>query len=362
MKNLGTPIKLTPRQRAELERRVRSQTLDVRAVRRARIVLLAADGRGNREIARELGIGRIQAGCWRDRFAQGGFAAIEGDRPRSGRKPRIDAAQIVRITTQTSREGATHWSTRTLAAKLGISDTTVLKVWRAHGLKPHRVKTFKVSRDPKFVEKLEDIVGLYMSPPEHALVLCCDEKSQVQALDRTQPGLPLKKGRAETMTHDYKRHGTTTLFAAMSTLDGAVISRCAQRHRHTEWLDFLRQIDRETPKDKTLHLICDNYATHKHPKVKAWLATHPRFHIHFTPTSASWLNMVERFFRDITTERLRRGVFRSVPELITAIQEYITVHNKNPKPFVWTAKAKDILQKVIRANRRLGSKKNEALH
>ena len=298
MKNLGTPIKLTPRQRAELERRVRSQTLDVRAVRRARIVLLAADGRGNREIARELGIGRIQAGCWRDRFAQGGLGAIEGDLPRSGRKPRIDAAEIVRITTQTTREGATHWSTRTLAAKVGISDTTVLKVWRAHGLKPHRVKTFKVSRDPKFVEKLEDIVGLYMSPPEHALVLCCDEKSQVQALDRTQPGLPLKKGRAETMTHDYKRHGTTTLFAAMSTLDGAVISRCAQRHRHIEWLDFLRQIDRETPKDKTLHLVCDNDATHKHPKVKAWLAKHPRFHIHFTPTSASWLNRVERFFRE----------------------------------------------------------------
>ena len=249
-----------------------------------------------------------------------------------------------------------------LAAQLGISDTTVLKVWQANGLKPHLVETFKVSRDPKFVEKLEDIVGLYMSPPEHALVLCCDEKSQVQALDRTQPGLPLKKGRAETMTHDYKRHGTTTLFAAMSTLDGSVISRCAQRHRHVEWLDFLRQIDRETPKAKELHLVCDNYATHKHPKVKEWLEKHPRFHVHFTPTSASWLNMVERFFRSISTDRLERGVFRSVPELIVAIEEYIAVHNQNPKPFVWTAKAHDILQKVIRANRRIGSKKNEALH
>jgi hypothetical protein len=238
----------------------------------------------------------------------------------------------------------------------------VLKVWRANGLKPHLVETFKVSRDPKFVEKLEDIVGLYLSPPEHALVLCCDEKSQVQALDRTQPGLPLKKGRAATLTHDYKRHGTTTLFAALNVLDGQVIAQCQQRHRHTEWLQFLRQIDRETPKDKTLHLVCDNYATHKHPAVQTWLETHPRFHIHFTPTSASWLNMVERFFRSVSTDRLERGVFRSVPELIAAIEQYIAIHNQNPKPFVWTARANDILQKVIRANRQLGSKKNEALH
>mgnify|MGYP000031064779 FL=1 len=355
-------IVVSGEQRAQLESMVRSQTIDVRAARRARIVLLAGDGKGDREIARQLDIGRIQAARWRGRFAEGGVEAIVADLPRSGRKPRIDAAEIVRMTTQEKPEGATHWSTRTLAAKLGISDTTVLKVWRANGLKPHLVETFKVSRDPRFVEKLEDIVGLYMSPPEHALVLCCDEKSQVQALDRTQPGLPLKPGRAQTMTHDYKRHGTTTLFAAMSTLDGSVISRCAQRHRHVEWLDFLRQIDRETPKDKELHLVCDNYATHKHPKVVDWLSKHPRFQMHFTPTSASWLNMVERFFRDITTEQLRRGVFRSVPELIAAIEEYIAAHNQNPKPFVWTAKANDILQKVIRANRRLGSKKNEALH
>ena len=266
------------------------------------------------------------------------------------------------MTTQTRPEGATHWSTRKLAAHLGISDSTVLKVWRANGLKPHLVETFKVSRDPKFVEKLEDIVGLYMSPPEHTLVLCCDEKSQVQALDRTQPGLPLKKGRAETMTHDDKCNGTTTLFAAMNTLDGKVISRCAQRHRHIEWLDFLRQIDRETPRDKALHLVCDNYATHQHPKVREWLEKHPRFHIHFTPTSASWLNMVERFFRSISTDRLERGIFRSVPDLIAAIDEYIALHNQNPKPFVWTAKANDILQKVIRANQQLGSKKNKALH
>ncbi|MDE2150421.1 MAG: IS630 family transposase [Gammaproteobacteria bacterium] len=355
-------ITLTQEQRKELERRVRSQTLAARSVRRARIVLLAAEGVANHEIARRLDISRGQVLSWRKRFSQGGLDAINDDLPRSGRKPRIDTAEIVRMTTQEQPAGATHWSTRKLAARLDISDTTVLKVWRANGLKPHLVETFKVSRDPKFVEKLEDIVGLYMSPPEHAIVLCCDEKSQVQALDRTQPGLPLKKGRAQTMTHDYKRHGTTTLFAAMSTLDGTVISRCAQRHRHVEWLDFLRQINRETPKDKALHLVCDNYATHKHPKVIEWLDRHPRFHVHFTPTSASWLNMVERFFRDITTEQLRRGVFRSVPELIAAIEEYIAVHNLDPKPFVWTAKANDILQKVIRANQHLGSKKNEALH
>lgn len=360
--NQGTPISLTDEHRIELERRVRSQTLDARSVRRARIVLLAADGVGNHEIARRLEISRNQVISWRNRFANGGLAAIESDLPRSGRKPTIDAAEIVRVTTQTTPEGAAHWSTRKLATKLGISDTTVLKVWQANGLKPHLVETFKVSRDPKFVEKLEDIVGLYMSPPEHALVLCCDEKSQVQALDRTQPGLPLKKGRASTMTHDYKRNGTTTLFAALNVLDGQVIAQCQQRHRHTEWLQFLRQINRETPKDKALHLVCDNYATHKHPTVREWMEKHPRFHIHFTPTSASWLNMVERFFRSISTDRLERGVFRSVPELICAIDDYIAVHNQNPKPFVWTAKANDILQKVIRANRKLGSKKNEALH
>lgn len=356
------PIELSDEQRAELERRVRSQTIDARAARRARIVLLAANGVGNHEIARRMEISRNQVIAWRARFLEGGLAAIATDLPRSGRKARIDAAEIIRRTTQTAPANATHWSTRTLATDMGISDTTVQKVWKANGIKPHLVKSFKVSRDPRFVEKLEDIVGLYLSPPEHALVLCCDEKSQVQALDRTQPGLPLKKGRAATMTHDYKRHGTTTLFAAMNTLDGSIISRCAQRHRHIEWLEFLRQIDRATPKEKDLHLICDNYATHKHPAVRAWLDEHPRFHMHFTPTSASWLNMVERFFRSLTTDRLQRGVFRSVPELIAAIHEYVAMHNQDPKPFVWTAKANDILQKVIRANRSLGSKKNEALH
>jgi transposase len=355
-------IQVSPEEEQTLTRLSHSNTASVRLARRARIVLLAAAGWENQAIASELKIGRVQVGRWRERYAQGGLAAIERDLPRGGRKPKVDAAEIVRRTTQTLPAAATQWSTRTLAAEMGVSDSTVLRVWHAHGLKPHRVESFKVSRDPHFIEKLEDIVGLYLSPPEHALVLCCDEKTQVQALDRTQPGLPLKKGRAATMTHDYKRHGTTTLFAALNTLEGSVIARCEPRHRHTEWLAFLRQIDRETPTDKQLHLVCDNYATHKHPKVQEWVAKHPRFHIHFTPTSASWLNRVERFFRDLTVDRLRRGVFRSVPELIAAIDAYIAEHNTAPKPFIWTAKAKDILQKVIRANARLSSKQKEALH
>lgn len=355
-------IVLDAEQHKVLTRLSRSRTTSVRLAKRASIVLLAAAGKDNKAIAALLDVGRVQVSRWRNRYAKQGLKGIERDRPRGGRKPTVNAADIVRLTTQTTPAGATHWSTRALAKKVGVSDTSVLRIWRANGLKPHLVETFKVSRDPKFVEKLEDIVGLYLNPPEHALVLCADEKSQVQALDRTQPGLPLKKGRAATMTHDYKRHGTTTLFAALNTLDGSVISRCESRHRHEEWLAFLRQIDRQTPKDRTLHLICDNYSTHKHPVVQAWLARHPRFTVHFTPTSASWLNMVERFFRDLTTARLRRGVFRSVPELTAAIKEYITIHNKDPKPFVWTAKANDILQKVIRANRRLSSKQNEALH
>jgi len=359
---IASPIELTEVERERLVKLAQSDTVEVRLARRAGIVVLAADGLNNHQISELLGIDRIQAGRWRERYAEGGITAIERDLPRGGRKLKADVAQIVRLTTQHTPPAATQWSTRSLAAVAGVSDTTVQRIWRAHGLKPHRMRPFKVSRDPKFVEKLDDIVGLYLAPPEHALVLCCDEKSQVQALDRTQPGLPLKKGRAATMTHDYKRHGTTTLFAAMNTLDGSVIARCEPRHRHLEWLSFLRQIERDTPKEKSLHLICDNYATHKHPKVKDWIDAHPRVHVHFTPTSASWLNMVERFFRDLTTERLRNGVFRSLPELIRAINDYVALHNQHPKPFVWTAKAHDVLAKVIRANRRLSSKQNEALH
>jgi len=355
-------IELTDEQESELTRLARSKTASVRLAQRARIVLLAAQGMQNKDIADALGVGRVQVGRWRDRYAEAGLRGIERDLPRGAPPVKVDAARLVELTTQTQPEAATHWSTRKMGAVLGVSASTVMRHWQANGLKPHVVRGFKVSRDPKFVEKLEDIVGLYISPPEHALVLCCDEKSQVQALDRTQPGLPMKKGRAQTMTHDYKRHGTTTLFAALNVLDGQVIGQCQQRHTHAEWLKFLRQIDRETPKGKTLHLIVDNYATHKHPAVQAWLAKHPRFHMHFTPTSASWLNMVERFFRDITVNRLRRGVFTSVPELVAAIDEYVAHHNTKPKPFIWTKSAADILQKVIRANSRLSSKQNGTLH
>jgi len=334
-------------------------------MKRAKIVLMAAEGEQNKTIAELLGIDPRQASRWRRLFVQKRLAGIEKDLPRGGRKARKReqmAPLIIERTTQTKPSHATHWSVRTLADTLGIDKSMVHRVWQASGLRPHLVKMFKVSRDKKFVEKVIDVVGLYLNPPEHALVLCCDEKSQVQALDRTQPGLPMKKGRAATMTHDYKRNGTTTLFAALNVLDGQVIAQCQQRHRHTEWLKFLRKIDRETPKDKMLHLIADNYATHKHPAVQAWLTKHPRITMHFTPTSASWLNMVERFFRDITTERLRRGVFTSVPDLIAAIDEYIAHHNISPKPFIWTKSARDILQKVIRANSHLSSKQNATLH
>lgn len=355
-------IVLSDEERAELTRLVRSKLTSVRLAQRARMVLLAADGMQNKEIAEQVGVGRVQVSRLRARYAQSRMAGIERDLPRGAPPAKVDAARLVELTTQSRPATATHWSTRKMAAELGVSPSTVMRHWHAHGLKPHLVRSFKVSRDPQFVEKLEDIVGLYLSPPEHALVLCCDEKSQVQALDRTQPGLPLKKGRAQTMTHDYKRNGTTTLFAALNVLDGQVIGQCQPRHTHVEWLKFLRQIDRQTPKDKTLHLIADNYATHKHPNVQKWLAKHPRFTMHFTPTFASWLNMVERFFRDITTERLRRGVFTSVPELIAAIDEYLAHHNTKPKPFIWTRSARDILQKVIRANQRLSSKQNGTLH
>jgi transposase len=355
-------IELSEEEEAELVRLVHSKMSSVRLAERSRIVLLAAQGLQDTQIAQELGIGRITVGRWRQRYITSRLAGIERDLPRGAPPVTMDVAKLVELTTQTKPEAATHWSTRKMAEVLKVSPSTVMRHWQANGLKPHLVRGFKVSRDPKFVEKLEDIVGLYMSPPEHALVLCCDEKSQVQALDRTQPGLPMKKGRAQTMTHDYKRHGTTTLFAALSVLDGKVIGQCQQRHTHAEWLKFLRKIDRETPKDKTLHLIADNYATHKHPVVQEWLAKHPRFNMHFTPTSASWLNMVERFFRDITTERLRRGVFTSVADLVAAIDEYVAHHNTKPKPFIWTKSARDILQKVIRANSRLSSRQNETLH
>jgi transposase len=319
---------------------------------------MASKGKTNEQIAKKLKITRQKAGRWRSRFAELGRPGIESDRPGRGRRHTYTAQirrALVRKTTRAKPVAATHWSRESMAKAMGMSPSTVGRIWREHGLKPHLIRTFKVSKDPLFAEKLEDVVGLYLNPPEHAIVLCCDEKSQVQALDRTQPGLPLKKGRAGTMTHDYVRHGTTTLFAALNVADGTVLGACQNRHRHQEWLKFLKRIERQTPADRQVHLILDNYATHKHAKVKAWLARHPRFHLHFTPTSASWLNMVERFFRDITEKRLRRGVFHSVPELVAALEEYLMHYNQDPTPFVWTAKANDILKKVERARKTLSS-------
>lgn len=345
-------VVLTDEQRTILQRWARGRTTPARLVRRAKIVLLAAEGKENRLIAEELQVERTIVGRWRGRFVLRGLAGIEKDSPRGGRTPtrrQQVAPRIVEVTTQQTPPNATHWSTNSLARHLGVSPSMVSRVWRANGLKPHLSRTFKVSNDSRFVEKLTDVVGLYLDPPERALVLSCDEKSQIQALDRTQKGLPLKKGRCGTMTHDYKRNGTTTLFAALSMLDGRVISRCDARHRHQEWLKFLKQIDFETPPELDLHLIVDNYATHKHPRVQSWLRKHPRFHMHFTPTSSSWLNLVERWFRDLTDKRIRRGTFNNVAKLQAAIQAYIDEHNQNPTAFKWTAKAEIILEKIRRA-------------
>jgi transposase len=333
---VAPPVELTEDQKRSLQQWARGRSLPARQVERARVVLLAAAGKQDLEIAAEIGISNQKAARWRKRFLKMGLAGLEKDAPRPGRTPTITPAkvqEVVRKTTQEKPSNATQWSTRTMAEAVGVSEKSVRRIWHKHGLKPHLSRTFKVSNDPEFAEKLEAIIGLYLNPPEHAIVLCADEKSQIQALDRTQPGLPLKKGRCGTMTHDYKRNGTATLFAAMSTLDGSVISMCDDRHRHQEWLKFLRVIDDVTTPNQELHLIADNYATHKHPKVQKWLARHPRFHMYFTPTSSSWLNMVERFFRDLTTERLRRGVFTSVSELVAAIDEYVAHHNHHPKPF-----------------------------
>jgi transposase len=350
---VAAPIVLTGEQRSELSTFARGRSAALRLVERANIILQAAAGKQDQEIAAALQVGRHTVARWRARFLRYGIRGIEKDAPRPGRARTIDQEEIIRKTTQEKPANGTHWTTRTLARALGISEATVRRTWHAHGLKPHLVDTFKVSRDPQFVEKLEDIVGLYLNPPQQAIVFSVDEKSQIQALDRTQPGLPMKKGRNGTITHDYKRYGTTTLFVALNTLTGEVLSQCRPRHTNEDWLAFLRLIARNTPKDKQIHVIADNYSPHKHPAVKAWLARNKRVHMHFTPTSASWLNMVERFFRDITEKRIRRGVFRSVPELVTAIEDYIQNHNRAPKPFIWTAKASDILEKVTRARRTL---------
>jgi transposase len=349
-------IQLESTLREQLQTLSRSGRTALRLVERCRIVLLAAEGLENREIAQHLDITRQKAGRWSDRFAEHGLAGIEKDAPRSGRIPEISKRRktaVVRKTLEEKPVNATHWSRASMATATGMSPSTVGRVWRIHGLKPHLLRTFKLSNDKQFTEKLQNIVGLYLNPPERALVLSCDEKSQMQALDRTQPGLPLKKGRGQTMTHDYKRNGTSSLFAALNVLDGSIIGSCKKKHRHQEWLQFLNLIKRNVPKDQEIHLICDNYATHKHAKVKDWFARNKRFHCHFTPTSASWLNMVERFFRDISEQCIRRGVFKSVKELNQSVSAYITQHNEDPKPFIWTAKATDILAKVKRARQKL---------
>jgi len=345
------PLPITAEQRRTLETWVRAQNTPQSIVRRAKIVLLAADGVSNLRVARETGASRPTVILWRQRFLQGGPDALTEIAPGRGRRPTYNAERVkavVEATTQSKPPGATHWSTRTMAKAQGMSKATVQRIWFAHGLQPHRTKRFKLSRDRRFTEKLTDVVGLYLNPPDKAIVLCVDEKSQIQALQRTQPGLPMKKGRCGTMTHDYKRHGTTTLFAALNTLDGRVIGECMPKHRHQEFLRFLRRLDRQFPRKTPLHLIVDNYGTHKQFKVKAWLEKHPRFTLHFTPTSSSWLNLVERWFRDLTEKCVRRGDFTSVPVLIAAIEDYLAASNADPKPFIWHTSAQAILDKLAR--------------
>ena len=342
---------VTEEQQRVLRRWVRAKTSPQRLVMRTRIVLMADSGSSLSEIQREVGVSRPTVVLWKSRFRAGGPEALLHDAKGRGRKRVIaDAkvAQILTATVETHPQGATHWSTRTMAKAQGVSHSTIQRLWAGHGLQPHRTETFKLSSDPHFVEKMSDVVGLYLNPPDKALVLCVDEKSQIQALDRSQPSLPMKPGRCGTMTHDYKRHGTTTLFAALSLLDGTVIGSCYPRHRHKEFLKFFAILDRDTPRELDLHVILDNYGTHKHPKVKAWLAEHSRFHLHFTPTSCSWMNLIERWFGHLTQKRIRRGTFRNLPELIYAIHEFIGLTNKDPKQFVWTATTKKILEKLKR--------------
>ena len=362
MSRAAAPLAISDGQREVLETLAKSQSAAHRVVRRARALLLAGDGMSNSTIGETVGISRPTVLAWRDQFEKEGLAGFGEVTKGRGPKPSISeekVAEIVELTLHSKPEGETHWSCRSMAKQVSVSPASVQRIWSARGLKPHLVKTFKLSNDKHFEEKLVDVVGLYLNPPDQSVVLCMDEKTQVQALDRTQPSLPMKKGRAGTMTHDYKRHGTTTLFAALSVLTGVVIGRCLPRHRNTEFLKFLRIIDREVPKGLQIHMICDNYGAHKHPNVKAWLAKHPRFHLHFTPTSSSWLNLVERWFRELTDKAIRRGVFHSVNDLITAIEDYLKASNDNPKPFVWTATTEQILAKVARGRVALQQVENQ---
>jgi transposase len=349
MPRLASPMNLAEPDIKELQRWLAAHRTPQQVSQRCRIVLAAAQGKQDKAISAELKINFKTVALWRKRFLTEGPDCLWEVAAGRGRKPRLtlaDIQSIVDATLQTKPAGATHWSCRTMAKAQGVSKATVNRIWQSHRLQPHRIKNFKLSRDPQFLEKLTDVVGLYLNPPEKALVLCVDEKSQIQALDRTQPGLPIKKGRCGTMTHDYKRNGTTTLFAALEIAQGKVIGQCYAHHRHQEFLKFLKRLDAEFPDEVNLHLVMDNYGTHKHPRVQSWLKRHPRFLPHFIPTSSSWLNLVERWFGELTGKRVRRGVFVSVEDLIAAIEEYVAVWNQNPKPFVWTATVESIVEKL----------------
>jgi len=342
---------MTEEQQKTLEAWVRAKKTPQRVVLRSRICLLAREGLSYATIAKELRTSRPTVSLWTKRFKAQGVSGLAEDAPHGPSSRKLDAKKVdavIEATLHTTPPDSTHWSTRTMAKAQGLSHATVQRIWDAHGLQPHRVETFKLSKDKRFVEKLTDVVGVYLNPPDKAVVLCVDEKTQVQALDRTQPGLPMKKGRCGTMTHDYRRNGTTCLFAAMNLLEGKIIGSCYPRHRNTEFLKFLRKINREVPQGQDIHLILDNYGSHGHANVKAWLEKHPRFTLHFTPTSSSWLNLVERWFGEITRKRIRRGVFKSVSDLVSAIEDYIRIYNENPKPFIWTKRADDIVKKVAR--------------
>ncbi len=342
--------------RQELGRWVSAHRTPQQVAQRCRIILAAARGQQDKDIAQSMEINPKTVALWRQRYFKEGTDCLWEVAAGRGRKPQFSAGkveQIINATLQTRPAGATHWSCRTMAEEQGVSKATISRIWQSHGLKPHRTKGFKLSRDPKFLEKLTDVVGLYLNPPDKALVLCVDEKSQIQALDRTQPGLPLKKGRCGTMTHDYKRHGTTTLFAALEVAQGKVIGQCFARHRHQEFLKFLKRLDAEFPIEMNLHLVMDNYGTHKHPRVQSWLQRHRRFVPHFVPTSSSWLNLIERWFGELTGKRIRRGVFVSVEALVDAIEEYLAAWNAKPKPFIWTATVDSIIEKLTHCKQTL---------
>ena len=347
--NIAERITLTPEEKSTINRWSHGKRFPLRLIQRAQIIQLASQGVLNHDIAKRLNISRPTVQLWRERFLALRLAGLEKDAPRPGRFPRIHhkkVTEIVNATLHTTPPNATHWSTRSMAKAHGVSNATVQRIWKEHNLKPHLVETFKLSRDKRFLEKLYDVVGLYINPPDKAIVFCVDEKSQIQALERTQPLLPLRPGIPTRQTHDYTRHGTTTLFAALNILDGTVIGDCMPRHRHQEFIRFLQIINTKTQPDLDLHLIVDNYGAHKHLRVQRWLKRHPRFHLHFTPTSSSWVNMVERWFSEITSKRIRRGSFKNIKELIMAIKQYIESHNQNPRVYVWTASVESIMRKI----------------